>query len=160
MTNTVRFRRMTDDEFKIFEERAILDYSKDLVRSGSCTEEESFNHAKDQFEDLLPDGNDSRDNYLNMIISEKDESLGILWSLKYSENTLFIADFLVYDQFRGKGYGKESLKLLETQAKELGLSKIMLHVFQFNSSAYHLYEHMGYKTVQEDDSGRHMIKEL
>ena len=71
------------------------------------------------------------------------------------KNFGFIYDFIIDEKFRGKGFGKESLALLEIFAKQLGLSAIKLHVFEHNTSARLLYEKSGFATT-----GRSMIKNL
>lgn len=47
---------------------------------------------------------------------------------------------------RGKGYGKEALKLLLDFAfKELNLHRVQLNVFSYNQKAINLYEKLGFK---------------
>lgn len=47
---------------------------------------------------------------------------------------------------RGKGYGKETMKLLLNYGfKELNLHRIQLNVLEFNINAIHLYEKFGFK---------------
>ncbi len=67
----------------------------------------------------------------------------------------FIYDFLIDEKFRGKGFGKESLALLEAHAKTLGMTAIKLHVFEHNTHARSLYEKVGFSTT-----GRSMVKNL
>lgn len=56
----------------------------------------------------------------------------------------------------GKGYGKEALKLLEQEAKQLGIAKLYLRVFRDNLRAIRLYENAGYIDSAElqDSDGR------
>jgi len=46
---------------------------------------------------------------------------------------------------RGKGYGKQTMLLIEEKARELGLKSIGLHVFGVNTVARNLYEGLGYE---------------
>lgn len=47
---------------------------------------------------------------------------------------------------RGKGYGKETIKLLLNYGfNELNLYRIQLNVLEFNTHAIHLYERFGFK---------------
>ncbi len=53
---------------------------------------------------------------------------------------------IVSPQARGKGYGKQMLKLGIKFAFELyGVSKVSLEVFENNPSAYHCYKSVGFK---------------
>jgi ribosomal protein S18 acetylase RimI-like enzyme len=58
-----------------------------------------------------------------------------------------IYDFVVYEEFRRRGYGRQTLTALEEKAKELGLDTISLHVFGHNQSAIALYQQAGYETT-------------
>lgn len=64
----------------------------------------------------------------------------------------------------GKGYGHQSLILLEMEAKKLGIRKLYLRVFLDNLRAIRLYEKMGYLNsteLQDDDQRmRCMEKEI
>lgn len=46
---------------------------------------------------------------------------------------------------QGKGYGEEAMKLLEKEAKKLGIKKLRLGVFPANKKAINLYKKIGYK---------------
>ena len=56
-----------------------------------------------------------------------------------------IYDFLIYEEHRRKGYGKQTLVALEEKVKELGIETIALHVFGHNQAAIDLYQKTGYK---------------
>jgi RimJ/RimL family protein N-acetyltransferase len=51
------------------------------------------------------------------------------------------------EEFRGKGYGAASLALLEEKARQLGKTRIALHVFGHNLRAQKLYQSAGYVTT-------------
>ncbi|MNT97471.1 putative N-acetyltransferase YycN [compost metagenome] len=61
-----------------------------------------------------------------------------------SDRRAWIADIVVEEEYRGKGYGRRVMLLLEQEVKAMGLNKIGLHVFGFNESAIKLYQSMGY----------------
>jgi L-phenylalanine/L-methionine N-acetyltransferase len=52
--------------------------------------------------------------------------------------------------FRGVGVGRATLEALEVWAREVGVEKIMLRVFDTNTRARALYERMGYVTEGVD----------
>ena len=57
----------------------------------------------------------------------------------------FIYDIRIQEEFRSRGYGTQALRALEEKVKELGVSKIGLHVFGHNHAARALYEKVGYE---------------
>ena len=67
----------------------------------------------------------------------------------------FIFDIFIEEKFRGKGYGKQAMLLIEEKARELKLKSIGLHVFASNRAARNLYESLGYQV-----SSLNMTKEL
>ena len=67
----------------------------------------------------------------------------------------FIFDIRIDEKFRGKGYGKQAMSLIEEKARELGLKSIGLHVFAVNNVARNLYESVGYEV-----SSLNMTKKL
>ena len=62
---------------------------------------------------------------------------------------------MLKEEFRGKGYGKRIMSLIEEKARELGIKKIGLHVFAYNDIARNLYESVGYKV-----ESLNMLKDL
>jgi ribosomal protein S18 acetylase RimI-like enzyme len=67
----------------------------------------------------------------------------------------FIFDVEVKEEFRGRGYGKQAMLLIEEEARKLGIKRMGLHVFGYNQVARNLYESIGY-TV----SSLNMLKDL
>jgi ribosomal protein S18 acetylase RimI-like enzyme len=67
----------------------------------------------------------------------------------------FIFDIEMDPGERGKGYGRQTMQLLEAKARELGVRKMELHVFAKNAVAKSLYESLGYQT-----SSTNMVKRL
>lgn len=47
----------------------------------------------------------------------------------------FIYDFVIFEAFRGKGFGTKTLEALDALAKEMQITKIELHVFAHNQTA-------------------------
>jgi ribosomal protein S18 acetylase RimI-like enzyme len=59
----------------------------------------------------------------------------------------FINDFVIEPQFRGQGFGKQTLQALDTKMEEMNVESITLHVFAHNATAINLYEKMGYEVT-------------
>ena len=137
---------MDEEEFREYRERLVRDYAADKVRAGAWAADEAQNNSAREVAGLLPEGTLTRGHYL---YSVRDESVpgevGILWvSPRDSGRSLWIYDILVHERFRRRGYASRILKLVEDKARELGASKVELHVFGHNHGARALYEKLGY----------------
>ncbi|MYL57211.1 GNAT family N-acetyltransferase [Virgibacillus halodenitrificans] len=142
----VTLRLMNSSEFQEYFNSATENYAKEKVEAGNWNNKESIAKAKREYEKLLPKGKDTEKNYL-YIISQENQSLGIIWlEQKINENG-FIRDIRISEKYQGLGYGKEAVKQIELVGKELGLKKIGLHVFGHNRIARALYEKLGYQTT-------------
>lgn len=54
---------------------------------------------------------------------------------------------IINKPFQSKGYGRQAMKLIEQEAKRLGVKKISLEVFEKNIRAVRLYKKAGYKQI-------------
>ncbi len=155
----LKFVPMSQEMYEAFYDYSTKDYAKDLETSGKATKEDSLSRAKEEFSQLLPQGMDTKDNYIVSVVLG-EEVIGSLWYQKLNEKTLFICDILIYEEFRGKGYGKLTLQELDKVTRELGLGQILLHVFSYNERAIRLYEKHGYVTASEEKQGSFYMKKV
>ena len=139
---------MTQAEFEVFLEREIPDYAAEHVRAGNWTESESLEKSHKEFESLLPQGLKTDDNFL-YTLADGEEAVGMIWMKVKTQPSKsgFIYDVFVGEKFRGKGYGKSLMLLLEEKAREMELKSLELHVFGSNHVARKLYETIGYETT-------------
>jgi len=140
---------MTQPEYDAFFEHLVVEYAKDNVRAGYWHESEALEKSRKQSEDLLPQGVHTENTYLYMLY-DGDQAVGVIWlraNLDRPTKSGFIFDLEIKEQFRGKGYGKQAMQLIEEKARELGLKSINLHVFASNKVARNLYESIGYQPV-------------
>ena len=148
---------MTQSEFDAFLAQAVPEYAADNVRAGYWDESEALEKSRKEFETLLPQGVQSENHFLYSIY-DGEEAVGMIWMRANMDRPVksgFIFDIRVEDKFRGKGYGKQAMLLIEEKARELGLKSIGLHVFAYNTVAKNLYEGIGYETTSLN-----MIKQL
>jgi GNAT superfamily N-acetyltransferase len=68
---------------------------------------------------------------------------------------IYISDVVVDERRRGTGIGAALLAHIEAWARSLGIRRIELTVWEFNSTARAAYEHQGYSTLN-----RTMSKDL
>lgn len=93
--------------------------------------------------DLLSDGFATKNHCFYSIFYDQTK-IGYLWVKLTPPNTATICGFFVDEEYRGKGYGSGTLKLLETHLKEEKYTKIILGVFKSNHIAVSLYKKNGY----------------
>ena len=154
MTNLIP---MTQSEFDVFLERLIPEYAADNVRAGYWHESEALERSRKETTALLPKGLQSENHYLYTLY-DGDQAVGVIWLRANVDRPIksgFIFDIFIEEKFRGKGYGKQAMLLIEEKARELKLKSIGLHVFASNRAARNLYESLGYQV-----SSLNMTKEL
>jgi len=79
---------------------------------------------------------------------EQSSILGNVWvNVDEKKKRAFLYDIDLYERFRGKGYGRASLELLEEMLRGKGIESLELHVFADNSVAIGLYKKLGYETA-------------
>ncbi len=147
----VRLVPMTENEFQAYRQRSVEEYAQEHVRAGDWHPSEAVQKAEGEFLHLLPDGAASKNQYL---FSLEDDlagvKVGMIWFAvrdKASRPSAFIYDFVIYEEFRRRGYGRQALTALEEKARELGLDTISLHVFGHNQAAIALYQQAGYEAT-------------
>lgn len=148
---------MTQPEFDVFLERLIPEYAADNVRAGYWSEDEALEKSRRQTESLLSQGLQTKDHYLYTLY-DNEIAVGLVWlraELDRPVKVGFIFDVEIKEEFRGKGYGRQVMLLVEEKARELGIQRMGLHVFAHNEVAKNLYERIGYKV-----SSMNMHKDL
>lgn len=148
---------MTQTEYEVYIERLILEYAADNVRAGYWSEDEALEKSRQQTMSLLSDGLQTKDHHL-FTLNDADKAVGMIWlraELDRHVKSGFIFDVEIKEEFRGKGYGKQAMLLIEEKARELGIKRMGLHVFAYNDVARNLYERIGYKV-----SSLNMLKDL
>ena len=139
------------DDFEAFLEHEIVEYAQDKVKSGNWLAEESLEKSRAEFMSLLPDGPQTKDQFVFTILDEQSpQKLGVLWvqvKLDEPRRRAFICDFVIEPQFRGQGFGKQALQALDKKLGEMNVESVSLHVFAYNTTAIALYEKMGYSVT-------------
>ncbi|MNL00412.1 putative N-acetyltransferase YycN [compost metagenome] len=141
---------MSEQDYAFWSKRSRESYADDMIKANGLKREEADKTANDSFKRLLPDGRNSKDNFLFTAHDEAQNVLGYIWfTIRGAENNrkAFICDVVIQDQYRGKGYGTKIMELVEIEIKKQGLNRIGLHVFGFNETAINLYKKLGYLTT-------------
>lgn len=152
-----RLEPMTEAEYEIYLTHLIPDYAKDKVEAGQWDESEALEKSKQSIDSLLPKGS-MTDSHLIFTVWDGDQPVGRTWlhtRLDAPTKAGFIFDIEIDATQRGKGYGRQTMLLLEDKARQFGIQKMELHVFAKNAVAKKLYETLGYET-----SSSNMVKRL
>ena len=161
---TIELRRMNQDEYKIFYERSFKHHVRELMDKENMPLEEAEKETTNELAEMLPEGMDTKDNFLMSIHrSEDDAWIGFIWTLHEMTEDVkqnFICDFEVYEDYRRKGYATETLELMEKEAKTAGCAESVLFVTNDNEAANALYEKSGYQFLRDMEYGRYMKKVL
>jgi len=147
--DTIEFRKMTQEEFAKFHEDNLEGYAQDIARAFKRPIEGERVRAKEQVTGLLPKGVDTEGHYLfNAIDTKSGNKVGNVWiNVDEAKSRAFLYDIVVYEPFRGKGYGRKIMSLMEKMLKEMKISSVELHVFAYNTAAINLYKTQGYNTA-------------
>lgn len=117
-------------------------YAEEKVQAGTWLKEEAEQKSEESFQTYLPNGQETEGHYF-LAIELEGNDIGYFWYRYQTDDPqkeAFIFNFTIWEEYRGKGYGKLALKELETHVKLQGVKKISLHVFGHNKRAIHIYE--------------------
>jgi len=140
----INLEPIQQEDFDHFLERGIREYAEDHVRNGNWRAEGALERSQKEFEQYLPDGIHSRDQYIYSIVDENENKIGILW-VQVKDGKAFIYDFAIDEAFRGKGYGKQALVAMDEKLKSMNVESVGLHVFGDNFVAQELYKKAGFQ---------------
>lgn len=139
---------MTDAEYVSFRESAIPAYAADKVSSGQWSAEQSLELSRKEYEELLPDGLRTANQYLYSVRDDQGQAVGTLWIAvkeQSGKRIAYIYDIEIRPEHRLRGHAMRALAAAEDEARGLGLRGIGLHVFGHNIGARALYEKLGYQ---------------
>ena len=158
----IQLREMSLEEFKIFSENSIFDYANDLVKSSNITMDEARIQAQGEFEEMLPNGLETKDNDLRIIVDVAEQkAVGIIWYLFEMTDGIkqvFLSDFIIKEEEHRKGYAYAALIEMEGDAKRNGCVESIIYVWKHNSPGINLYTKCGYVAFRELDDGMYMKK--
>ena len=72
---------------------------------------------------------------------------------------IYLDDLSVTKAYRNLGIGSALIREAEIYARKIGIRDIVFHVEKSNTSAFRLYERLGYKVFREDDS-RYLMNKI
>lgn len=145
----IQFEPMDDEAFAAYLAQTMDEYAAEHVRGGRWSPAEASQAARAEYDKLLPQGAQTPDNYLCLLVDEaRGERVGHIWYFHDGKRErVFLYDIAIDEHRRRKGYAQQALARLEEEARALGATHIALHVFGHNTAARRLYEKAGYEVT-------------
>jgi ribosomal protein S18 acetylase RimI-like enzyme len=148
----VAFVPMSDADFQAFLRKFIPEYAYEQTQSGNWHANEAMARAQQEIRQILPQGPKSEHQFLfNIVDTERGQQrVGMIWYTLDSvslNKKIFLSEFFIMNEFRGKGYEQEALAELKAKAHEAGVSRIETHVFAKNPAEVELFQNNGFEAV-------------
>ena len=144
----LRLVPMTEVEYARYLSTAVRSYAQSHVEAGDVLPEEAMARAQADYDELLPRGLASPNQFLYTLHDDALGEIGMIWFAVREHRqakSAYLYDFFVREGVRRMGHGRRALELLEARLRELGIGRIGLNVFGHNHAARALYERMGYR---------------
>jgi ribosomal protein S18 acetylase RimI-like enzyme len=132
-------------------------YAADLRDNGGLSAEGAEQKAKRDTDNAFPSGFASPDNRC-FVVEAAGERVGSVWFSPRrddGETVAFLYAIEIGEVHRGRGFGREAMRLFEQEARKQGFTKVRLNVFGGNERARALYHSLGYSELSV-----HMVKTL
>lgn len=145
----IRFETMSEGAFERFLAEVVDEYAAEHVRGGRWTAEEAPEAARATYAELLPQGVNTPDHYLRVIVDAgSGDRVGVIWYWhERQRERVFLYDIVIDAEKRRQGFAEQALLRLEEETRKLGASQVLLHVFGHNMAARRLYEKMGFEVT-------------
>lgn len=144
-------RPMTTDEISRYVAMGLDAYVAHYAASSGESEEEVRRRVEQQYATYFPDGHPAPGHHL-MVLESDGNTVGQAWTGPHPQRpedatAAWLYDIEIHVHFRGHGYGRRCLELVEARLAEQGIVELGLNVFGGNDTARHLYASAGYREV-------------
>lgn len=139
----ISLRPITPKEFPAYRQVFIEDYGRELVENDGLEPEEGRRRAAADVDETFPGAEVPPGHRLWCLEEPRQPAVvGYLW-VKTLPECLFVMDFFVYPEHRGRGHGRSALAALDEVARQEGRT-LRLRVARTNTKALALYQQAGY----------------
>ena len=119
-------RPLREDEFADYAARGRVSYARDMVDQAGIPEEAASAKAEHDWQHLLPEGLASPGQFLFALEDKASgERVGDLWFAErdsdFGDKGAFIYSIEIFEEFRGRGLGRQAMALLEDEVRSRGL---------------------------------------
>ena len=142
----IKLLPMSETHFKSYLTIAIDNYAQEKIKAEGLSIEDGNKVANTAFDTLLPLGLKTENQFLYVVLKDEKE-IGWFWLGKKIEGQkvfAYIYDIYFHKEFRGFGFGKDLMKVIEVEIKSKGFQTIRLQVFGHNTIAQKLYLNSGF----------------
>jgi GNAT superfamily N-acetyltransferase len=133
---------MTEKEFSVYKILSLENYARAIAKNYKRPIDEVRIEAKKQTRQLLKDGVSTRGHHLfNVIETKRGITIGHVWlNVEKDKSRAFLYDIQVNKPYRGKGYGRETLRLNPKGTEKNGYIAIGLACFRGQSPCSELVQ--------------------
>jgi ribosomal protein S18 acetylase RimI-like enzyme len=164
---------LSDTAFQVFKQWLLEDYAHEIARNYRIPLEDARKASATDIAGLLTEGVATPNHHLYHIETTAPPAtstqrvpptaytapdqprghdagspvrIGYLWIIVDDQKrACFIAQIYLQPEFRGQGFGRKTLELLQARMQQRGIRRISLHVFADNTTAQYLYHRLGYQ---------------
>lgn len=142
-------RRLTEEEYPGWLAGEQAAYVADIVRSGALTPEQAKAKSDADFARYLPQGHRTPGHAFYAMEAE-GQVIGTGWvNHGFLPGVTFGFSLEVYEEHRGRGYGRAAMAVGEWATRQGGDEAMMLNVFGGNEVAMRLYDSAGFTVLEE-----------
>lgn len=142
---------LTAEQFTDWQAHHTREYARDKVASGAWNEDDALARAEADNATLLPNGLETTGHHIRRVeAAETHELIGWIWVGLPAEGPgelAWLYDIEIVPAHRGQGHGRAVMALAENEARQLGCTRLGLHVFAANAVARQLYESCGFEVT-------------
>ncbi|NGX63378.1 MAG: putative N-acetyltransferase YycN [Candidatus Anoxychlamydiales bacterium] len=109
--------------------------------------DKAYKNSKEQMDKFFFDEKLSDQQHLYDIYTD-DTKIGFIWfsqKAMHDPNIAWLCWLTIDEEYRNKGYAKETILKVENELKQLGIKKVGLNVYKKNEQAFKLYKKLGYE---------------
>ncbi|MGW7435316.1 GNAT family N-acetyltransferase [Streptomyces sp. NPDC054849] len=142
-------RHLTEEEYPGWYAAEEAGYIADIVRAGALTPEQAKEKSDQDFALYLPEGYQTPGQAFYALEAE-GQVVGTGWmNHGFLPGVTFGFSLEVYEEHRGKGYGRAAMAVGEWATRQGGDEAMMLNVFGGNEVAMSLYDSTGFAVLEE-----------
>ena len=139
---------MNQSEFASWFDAAVPNYAAGKVALDRWPEENAIELARKEYDQLLPNGLATENNFFSAVLDSSGRTVGSLWFVeapRVGYKVAYVYDIVILQEHRRQGHASRALMALESEAARRGLAGIALHVLGQNVSARALYSKLGFE---------------
>lgn len=139
----------TKEEQEQFLEESKAGFTEALIKAYDFDLETAEKRTQQSFDQAFTSQEEVSHVFMSIYDEVLSQAIGGLWfTLNSKKSRAYLYQILIDSSFRGKGYGKQAMLMLDDYCKQQGMKQISLNVFGYNKPARNLYQGIGYEEVQ------------